>query len=163
MPGPRNIVINTGPILALTAAGHLDLLRTLFGQVSVPAEVGHEIAAGGPGQFACAEFAAANWLDRRTVPTVIPPHLLATLDKGEAAVIALARFEAISTVCIDEVVGRRIARLHGLTVTGSLGILLKARQQGLPVKLRDSVGRMRQHGIWIGPALEAEVFRLAGE
>ncbi|MCP2730476.1 hypothetical protein NJ959_18780 [Symplocastrum sp. BBK-W-15] len=32
--------------------------------------------------------------------------------------------ENIQTVCIDEVAGRRIARLSGLSVTGSIGILL---------------------------------------
>jgi predicted nucleic acid-binding protein len=49
----------------------------------------------------------------------LPPYLLTTLDRGEAAVIALALAEKIPTACIDETVGRRVARLHGLAVTGS--------------------------------------------
>ena len=89
--------------------------------------------------------------------------MLTALDRGEAAVIALALAEKIPTVCIDEKVGRRVARLHGLIVTGSLGILIQARQQGLPVSVSASVGRMRQHGIWLSPALEVEALRLAGE
>ena len=163
MPDPRDIVVNTGPLISLAAAGHLGLLRSLFRRIVVPAEVEEEIAAGGSAQFACAEFNAATWLDRRKSPAVLPPYLLTTLDRGEASVIALALAEKIPTVCIDETVGRRVARLHGLAVTGSIGILIQARQQGLPVSVRNSVARMRQHGIWLSPALEAEAQRLAGE
>ena len=163
MPVPRDIVINTGPLLALSAAGHLGVLSSLFRRVVVPAEVGNEISAGGPDLFACAELAAASGLERRSTPTALPPYLLSTLDRGEAAVIALALVERIATVCIDETVGRRAARLHGLAVTGSLGILIQARQRGLSVSLRNSILLMRQRGIWLSPNLETEALRLAGE
>ena len=163
MPGPRELVINTGPLLALAAAGRLGVLPALFRRVVVPQEVVREVAAGGPDQFACAELAANTWLDQRTTPTPTPPFLLAALDPGEAAVIALALAENIGTVCIDEVRGRRLARLHALHVTGSLGILIQAKQQGLPVQLRADIAVMRQRGIWLSPALEAECLRLAGE
>ncbi|WP_216594172.1 hypothetical protein [Synechococcus sp. PCC 6312] len=56
------------------------------------------------------------------------PYLLNSLDSGEAAVIQLALNQNIQTVCIDETSGRRIARLNGLNVTGSIGILLKLKQ-----------------------------------
>jgi predicted nucleic acid-binding protein len=163
MPSPRDLVINTGPLLALTAAGQLDVLRPLFGRIIVPAEVCQEVMAGGRTQFARPEFVAATWLEQRTAPTALTPYLRTALDLGEAAVIALALTEGISTVCIDEALGRRLARLHELTVTGSLGILIRAKQHGLPVSVRSSIARMRQCGIWLSPALEAESLRLAAE
>jgi predicted nucleic acid-binding protein len=163
MPGPRDLVINTGPLLALTAAGRLDVLNKLFRRVVVPAEVCREIAAGGRTQFAREEFASATWLDRRSTPTSLPPFLRTALDPGEAAVIAVALAENTGTVCIDETMGRRYARLHGLAVTGSLGILIQGKQQGLPVNVRAAVAQMRQRGIWLSPALAAEALRLAGE
>lgn len=163
MPVLRDLVINTGPLLALTAAEHLDTLRALFGRVTVPFEVVQEIEAGGRTQFALEEFQAASWLDKRATATALPPLLQSTLDPGEAAVVALATSERIATVAIDETVGRRIARLHGLTLTGSLGILIEAKKQSLPVSLRRSIAQMRQHGIWLSEALEKECLRLAGE
>ena len=48
-----------------------------------------------------------------------------------------------------EQVGRRVARLSGLTLTGSIGILLKAKQTGYPVSVEQAVERMREHGIWL--------------
>jgi predicted nucleic acid-binding protein len=163
MPGPRNLVINTGPLLALAAVGRLGVLKELFARIVVPSEVCQEIAAGGRTQFAREEFAAATWFDRRGFPTVLPPFLRATLDPGEAAVIATALAENIATVCIDEALGRRYARLHGLAVTGSVGVLIRAKELGLPVNIRSSIAQMRQRGIWLGPALEAEAIRRARE
>ncbi|MDP2370112.1 DUF3368 domain-containing protein [Rhodoferax sp.] len=72
-----------------------------------------------------------------------------TLDRGEASVIQTALNLKLSLVCIDESVGRRVARLSGLTLTGSIGILLKAKQTGYPVSVEQAVERMREHGIWL--------------
>lgn len=163
MPEKREIVINTGPLLALPAAGRLDVRPALFRRIVVPAEVAREVAAGGRTGFALAELSAATWLEQCAAPTPLTPFLTMALDAGEASVIALALAEKISTVGIDETSGRRLARLHGLAVTGSLGILLQAKQQGLPVKLRDAIQRMRQRGIWLRALLEAECLRLADE
>jgi predicted nucleic acid-binding protein len=163
MPAPREVVINTGPLLALVAAGRLEVLRVLFRRVIVPWEVGREIAAGGRTQFARAEVAGATWLEQRSTPTPFPPLLQSTLDPGEAAVIAVALTDNIPTVCIDEMLGRRLARLHHLAVTGSLGILIQARQQGHAIDLRTAIAQMRRQGIWLSPAVEAEARRLAGE
>jgi len=163
MPARRDLVINTGPLLALTAAGHLDVLREQFAKVIVPYEVVQEVQAGGRTQFAREEFRAASWLEKRTTATSIPQLLQSTLDPGEAAVIAVATAEHIATVAIDETVGRRIGRLHGLLVTGSLGILIQAKQHGFPIMMRPVIVRMRQHGIWLSNALEKECLRAAGE
>ena len=53
MPDQSELVINTGPVLALAAAGQLHILRELFAKVTaVPHEVVQEIEAGGRTQFA---------------------------------------------------------------------------------------------------------------
>jgi predicted nucleic acid-binding protein len=81
--------------------------------------------------------------------------LLNSLDRGEASVIQTALDRHILLVAIDEVVGRRAARLAGLSVTGSIGILLKARKLGLTGSLADSFIRLRAHGIWLGAQVQA--------
>ncbi len=56
MPETQEIVINTGPLIALTAAmGDLRVLQ-IYRQAWTPFEVIQEIAAGGGAQFALAEF-----------------------------------------------------------------------------------------------------------
>jgi len=63
-----------------------------------------------------------------------------SLDLGEAAVIQLALQHGIPLVAIDETVGRRFARLSGLTVTGAIGILLRAKSLGYPCSWRKPSG-----------------------
>ncbi|WP_427160114.1 DUF3368 domain-containing protein [Aliinostoc sp. HNIBRCY26] len=133
MPKTEKIVINTAPLISIVAAlGDLEVLRSLYAQVLVPCEVCQEIIAGGTSGFAVPEFEAANWLDKSSTPLNISPLLLNSLDLGDASVIQLALNQNIQTVCIDETVGRRIARLSGLSLTGSIGILLRAKQEGYP-------------------------------
>jgi predicted nucleic acid-binding protein len=65
---------------------------------------------------------AAGASDDRTVPT---------LDRGERAVIALARAVRADLVLMDDRDGVTVARQQGLTVTGTLGVLDLAARRGL--------------------------------
>jgi predicted nucleic acid-binding protein len=149
MHRPQEIVINTGPILAIVSAmGSLDILQ-MYRQVWVPWEVCQEVLAGDPSGFAMSEFQAAQWLQTESRPLDIVPLLANSLDAGEAAVIQLALNKNIQTVCIDEAAGRRVARLSGLAVTGTIGVLLRARREGHPFSMRDAIQRMTQRGVWL--------------
>lgn len=155
----RVVVTNTTPLIALAVAtGSLDVLRALYQRVLVPFAVAEEILAGGDSAPGAQVFLAATWLERWP-DVAVSSYLSNSLDRGEAAVIQTALNEGIERVCIDEAVGRRVARLNGLTVTGSVGILVKARQQGYAIDLTAAVRRLREHGIW----LSDEVVRVALE
>ena len=93
----------------------------------------------------------------------LPPALLRELDLGEANVIHTAIHHGISTVAIDEKAGRRIARLNGLKVTGSLGILIKAKKHGLIDHLSDCISRIQFQGIWISETLIQQALAEVGE
>ena len=124
-PPARCLVSNTTPLIALTAAtGGLDVLRHLYQRVVVPLEI-------------------------QPAPVALQPFLYNSLDKGEAAVIQTALNLQLPLVCIDEAVGRRIARLCDLQLTGSVGILIKAKNTGYAVDMQQALDRMRQHGIWL--------------
>lgn len=154
----QTIVTNTTPLIAISAAmGSLDVLRFLYSRVVVPLEVQTELRAAGSYALGVQEMSEATWLDYQTVDVVISPYLANTLDRGEAAVIQTALNAQIKLVCIDETVGRRVARLSGLTLTGSIGVLLKAKKLGYELSMETAVDRMRQHGIW----LSDEVIRFA--
>lgn len=91
MPEPKELVINTTPIISLIAAtGALDMLPLLYSRVWVPFEVCQEIQVGGVDGFASAEFAQMNWLHKQDKPVNVSALLKNSLDAGEAAVIQLA-------------------------------------------------------------------------
>ncbi|MCC5808703.1 MAG: DUF3368 domain-containing protein [Opitutales bacterium] len=95
--------------------------------------------------------------------TPVPAFLAAELDPGEASVIHSAIIRMVPLVAIDEKQGRRIARLHQLKVTGSIGILLKGFRMGRIQDVPACLQRMREAGVWISGSLEARVFQEVGE
>lgn len=111
-------------MIALAAAGCFDALHLLYQRVIVPLEVAKEIRAGGRHGIGVTELDCARWLDIQTGDAAVRAYLANALDRGEAAVIATALDRGIRLVCVDETVGRRMARLAGLDLTGSLGILI---------------------------------------
>ena len=108
-------------------------------------------------------FEAASWIERVEKKTPLDAFLNNALDSGEASVIQLAMDCQIARVAIDELPGRRIARLYGLQVTGTIGILLKVKQQGHTMAMREMINRMLQQGIHLAPSLIQRALALAGE
>ncbi|MBW4547653.1 MAG: DUF3368 domain-containing protein [Symplocastrum torsivum CPER-KK1] len=165
MPETERIVIDTAPLISLVAAlGDLKVLQSLYSQVLVPFEVCQEILAGGSSGFAVAEFETADWLQRWSNPLEISPSLLIpSLDRGEASVIQLAINEKVQTVCIDETVGRRVAKSNGLLVTGSIAILLRAKKEGGSFSMQEAIQRMRNRRIRLSEKLVNFALSQAGE
>ena len=159
----RLVVVNTTPIIALSLIGELDLLRRLYGQVLVPSAVEAEVLAGGRDGIGSSELMEASWLRVASLQDARRADLLADLDRGEAEVIALAQELNADLVVIDE----RLARLHakrlGLTLTGTLGVLLKAKQLGHVQAVAPLIDRLRQGGIHLSDVVVAEVLALADE
>lgn len=164
MPKTTQIIINTSPLIALVAAlGDLKILEFLYTEVFVPFEVCQEIIIGGTAGFAVNEFKAATWLQKQTYPLIISPFLLNSLDIGEASVIQLALDKSIQTVCIDEVVGRRIARLNSLSLTGSIGILLRAKREGYSLSIKTAIKKMLDRNIRLSQTVINFALKEAGE
>jgi predicted nucleic acid-binding protein len=161
MPAKPSLVINTSPLVALAAA--LDDF-SVIGQAAmlvVPGEVMGELTAGAGRDETASIVASAACCSIRRPFASLPPALHSALGAGETAVIHTALTEGIRTVVIDERKGRRMATLHGLRVTGSLGVLLALRQRGLGPPLPDAIRRMRDKGIHLGDTLIQEVMELA--
>jgi len=164
MPNTSEIVINTSPLIAIVAAmGGFNVLQSLYTNVIVPFEVSQEILIGGTTGLGVTEFQADFWLQKQTVPANISPILLNSLDIGEASVIQLALNKNISTVCIDEAVGRRIARLSGLAVTGSIGILLRAKKEGYSLSIKTAIEKMLNHNIRLSQRVIDFALKESGE
>ena len=105
----------------------------------------------------------ANWIS--VIPLADPRRadLLSDLDRGEAEVIALAQELRADVVVIDERLARKYARRLNLKLTGTLGILLQAKQRGYVTAVKPLIERLVQGGIRLGDDVIAEALRLAGE
>jgi predicted nucleic acid-binding protein len=160
----KKIVINTGPILALVAGfGSLEILKKLYDEIHVTKEVASEIMFNGLDRFAAKEFDEADFLIKIEKALVIAPLLRNMLDIGEASVIQYALDNQLKLVCIDESAGRRIARLNELKLTGSIGIILKAKAEGYIKEIKPLLDRMVKHGIFISAKVIEFTLREANE
>ena len=157
-----DLVFNTGPVIALTAAVEsLEFLNRLYNEILIPFEVLRELEAGGAN---CSELVAIRGCSvfrPLSEPVDLPVLLRSQLDSGEASVIQNALMHNVGTVVIDEKLGRRMARLHELRVTGSVGILVKAARVGLIPDLNTCFDRMRSKDVWISEDLEKQAILAA--
>jgi predicted nucleic acid-binding protein len=162
MPKAR-VVTNATLVIALALVNQLDLLKRLYGQVSIPPAVQAEVLAGGSGSPGFAELQSVEWI--RVVPLRDPQRadLLSDLDRGEAEVIALAQELNAELVIIDERLARRHAKRLGLKLTGTLGVLVKAKQRGLVPAVKPLIEQLQQSGIRLADFVIDEALQLAGE
>jgi len=140
---PRRVVVNATPIIALALIGKLDLLQQLYGEAIIPSAVQAEVFAGGPMGIGSSELHTATWLRATALQDPQRADLLTDLDRGEAEVIALAQELDADLVIIDERLARRHAKRLGLTLTGTLGVLLKAKHLGLVSSVAPLIEQLR--------------------
>ncbi|MBI5568243.1 MAG: DUF3368 domain-containing protein [Chloroflexi bacterium] len=160
----RRVIVNATPLINLSLIEHLGLLKQLYGEVLMPPAVQAELLAGGAGRVGVTDVPHAGWI--RVMPLRDPRRaelLLTDLDRGEAEVIALAQELAAALVIIDERLARRHARRLGLNLTGTLGVLLRAKQQGLLPAVKPLIDQLRAGGIWLSDVLVTEALKLADE
>jgi predicted nucleic acid-binding protein len=119
-----------------------------------PQEVVDEIAAG---VAVGHPDLRPEWLTVLELSKPVDPVARATLDLGEAAVIQLALEQQVARVCLDDRKGRRAARAVKLEVTGSLGLLVRAKTLGIIPALRPHLERMLQQGAYYDEELVRRV------
>lgn len=158
----RKVVSNTTPLLSLLKIDKLDLLRELYGEVIIPTAVYDEIEAGKEGPY-YTDLASIQWIKIQALkyPSALP--YLMDLDRGEAEVLILAREIGADLVILDENLGRRYASLLDLKLTGTIGILLKAKELGLISSVKELLRELQGKGVWLSRSLVDYVTGLAGE
>jgi len=155
------VVSNTSPILNLAIIGQLELIRQQFGQVQIPLAVLSELKVleDRPGSKEIQSAVDTGWIEVQEVSSQLSVQLLQqVLDQGESEAITLAIDLKADRILLDERDGRKIAKSLGLRVTGVLGILLRANQEGELSSLPDAIDALvKTAGFRIAPELLAKV------
>ena len=76
----------------------------------------------------------------------------AKLHDGEVEVMILAQEKKADLVIIDDNAAKKTAKYLGLTVTGTLGVLIKAKHQGIINEVRPFLSKMRANGFYVRDA-----------
>lgn len=156
------VILNNTPLVALWSIGQLELLRDLYGEVLIPQAVYAEFLAV-EGAVRQAALTEAPWIKVTSLANPRQALLYVGLDQGEAEVLALADEQTARLVIMDERKGRRYARRLGLPLTGTVGILLTARSEGLIPALAPLFEQLLSTGLYLAPELIEKALELAGE
>jgi predicted nucleic acid-binding protein len=156
-------ISDTSPLLYLYRVGALDWLQHLFGETWIPDAVASELEQGRQKGYNVPDLDEYNWI-HRVEPRSVPPEWLALdLGPGELAAMALALENPDRFILLDDALARRIAQAAGLTVWGTLGILLEAKRQRLIEYVEPSVNRLIETGMWLSDDVRQRILILAGE
>jgi uncharacterized protein len=145
------VVTDSTCLIGLERIGHLDILPALFAPILIPPEVQREFGTLLP------------WL---TVEIPADQALVAALrllvDDGEAEAIALAH-EQGRRIILDDRRARSVARGLGITILGTVGMLVRAKRLGIIPSLRALLSELEAHEFYIGEGLKSEALRLVNE
>ena len=161
------VVSDTSLLIHLSGLGHLALLRALYQQVLIPSAVWRETVEEGrgrAGEVEVREAVRSGWVEVRPVANGPLVQLLKEgLDDGEAEAIALALEATADLVLLDETQAREKAALMGLPLTGTIGVLIRAKREGLVETLRPLLDQLRQESFWISESLYRRALEAVGE
>lgn len=157
------VISNTTPIITLLSLGKLDLLRELYDKIYIPQAVYQEIEDGKHKPF-YTDLKQLSWIEIKTVQNELALSILSNdLDKGEAEAIILYKEMNANLLIIDEKLGRQEAENKNCIVTGSLGVLIAAKQVGLIEEIKPLLLQARANGIRISDKLFNAILEKAGE
>ncbi len=118
---PRVIISDTSCFIVLTSMGELDLLQKVYGKITTTPEIATEYGETLP-----------EWVEIQNVSDQFTQQLLELqIDKGEASAIALALEVSDCTIILDDYKARKIAERLGITITGTIGVIVKAKLSGI--------------------------------
>ncbi len=160
---PDLVISNTSPLFYLHRLRHLDLLQKLYRQVVVPEAVVDELKAGRDQGEDAPDVTDYDWIEVRAVRTPTLVQLITDLGTGEAQVLALALEEPDCLVILDDRLAREVARLQNLRVTGTAGVILKAKQEGYIPAVRPLLDRLLQLDFRLSDPVKADILKLAQE
>lgn len=144
---PEIIIVDASVLIALEKIDLLQILCKIYKEVVLPDAVIKEI---GNINIPCYSV--------RKVESRLLNILMRDLNlgRGEAEVIALA-YETNLKILIDDLKARKVAEDLGLSVSGSIGVLLKAEKLGFIKSALKKTQELKNKGFYISDELLAKI------
>jgi predicted nucleic acid-binding protein len=150
---PKIIIADTSCFILLTNIGEFNLLQKVYGKITTTLDIAIEYGEPLP-----------EWVEIAKVIDMYRQQLLEMqIDKGESSAIALALETPNSTVILDDYKARKIAeRLH-ISYTGTIGVLIKAKLEGIIPSIRPLLEKIKQTDFRLSADIELQALKEANE
>lgn len=160
----RKVVVNTTPLIALSHVGQLDLLKKLYEEIMIPEAVYHELSVKMESICKKTVDKSSDWIRVEKIKNQMAKSMYKTqLHDGEVEVMILSKEIEADVVIIDDANAKKHAKYLGLPITGTLGVLIKAKQKGYIGELKPVLQRMVENGIYISQSRIELCLKQVGE
>jgi len=147
------IISDTSCFIILTNIGELHLLQKLYSKITTTVEIATEFGEPLP-----------EWVEILSVKSKDTQRLLEMqIDKGESSAIALALEISDSLLILDDIKARKVATQLGLSITGTLGIIIKAKLEGIIPSVIPILNKIKQTDFRLSNEVELQVLKAAME
>ena len=160
----RKVVVNTTPLIALSHVGQLSILKELYGEILIPEAVYRELSVKADSICKRTVDRSLDWIRVEKIQNQMAKAMYKTqLHEGEVEVMILSKEIGADVVIIDDANAKKHAKYLGLPVTGTLGVLIKARQEGYVEALKPILHQMIENGIYMSDSLVELCLKQVGE
>ena len=131
------IVSDTTPIISLMKIEQLYLLEKMFGYIVIPKAVYDELTVNEKFAKEILKIKEAEFVKVGEVKNDSSVNILRNvtgLDAGESEAIVMAGEKEADLLLMEEHKGRQVAKKLGIKITGTIGILLQAFDEGMMSK-----------------------------
>ncbi|PNR96152.1 MULTISPECIES: DUF3368 domain-containing protein [Petrotoga] len=144
-----NYISDTSCLIVLDNIDMLFILKELYGNIFITQEVLKEF-----------EKPIPEWIKVREVNDKKYLKLLSTfIDLGEASSIALALEKEDVILILDDLKARKLANKLNLQITGTLGVIISAKNKNIISSLEEVLNKLKKAGFRISKELENEILK----
>jgi predicted nucleic acid-binding protein len=149
----KTIISDTSCFIILTNIGELEILHQVYGQIITTIEIATEYGETLP-----------DWVEIIDVVDKSKQQLLEMqIDKGESSAIALALETPDSTIIIDDYKARKIAEKLGISYTGTIGVIIRAKLLGIIPSIKPLLERIKQTDFRLSADIELQALKESKE
>jgi predicted nucleic acid-binding protein len=160
---PEITIVDTSPLFYFHRVGLFELFKKLYGHITVPEAVRKELEEGRAQGEDVPQLESYPWIEIKSVSMPRYLQLIADLGPGESEVLALATNHPSALVILDDALARRIAEMQAFRLTGTAGVLLRAKREGLVPALRPVIKKLLDLDFRLKTQLVEEILNLAEE
>ena len=158
------VIVNSTPLIILSNINHLDLLKKIYSDIYIPEAVFNEVTE--KEDSACQQIKNnMGWIHVCKITNESQKRMYqAKLHAGEVEVMILAQEKPeADLVILDDNAAKKTAKFLGLKVTGSLGVILKAKKMDIIKDVTSLMNQLISNGFYITKKIYDLVKSEAGE
>lgn len=160
---PDRVICDTSPLFYLHRLRHLTLLQKLYRRILVPEAVVAELLAGRNQGEDVPALTQYDWIEVHRVRTQNVLPLTSDLGSGETEVLTLALEEPGSLVILDDRYAREVAAARNIRLTGTAGILVKAKRDGYLPAVKPLLDELERLGFHLSKVVQRNILACAQE